>query len=328
MTSRKAPTLMALSARSSSPSGSCTGNDGSVTSSAADLEEFLDGMRRGKKRRLDHLTYEEKVQRKKLKNRVAAQTSRDRKKMKMDDMEANLQQLSDENTQLKSNFRKLEATNHTLRQQNESLQRQLELLRQVMEDQEQRLAEQDQQLKRRDEVVEKVKQEAMEMDQDQEDQTESSVTKSSSPLSSSVADIALKTGSAASTDVDPQQQGLSAHSKKPEAVETKSSTPTKKTTSSSVWQVIALCLLYKICSKQDKENIPSQAQEPLEDLTCSAPGKSWPKLYSQISPAKWQAMLREAATNLPRMQAPYHSCLDSWWGPEQSAWNPRAKVEA
>lgn len=327
MTSRKAPTLMALSARSASPSGSCTGNDGSVTSSAADLEEFLDGMRRGKKRRLDHLTYEEKVQRKKLKNRVAAQTSRDRKKMKMDDMEANLQQLSDENTQLKSNFRKLEATNHTLRQQNESLQRQLEVLRQAMEDQEQRLAEQDQQLKRRDEEVQQVKQEAM--DQDQVDQTVSSVIKSSSPLSSSVADIALKTGSAASTDVDPQQQGLSAHSKKPEVVETKSSTTPKKTTSSSVWQVIALCLLYKICSKQEnKENIPSQAQEPLEDLTCSGAGKSWPKLYSQISPAKWQAMLREAATNLPRMQAPYHSCLDSWWGPEQSAWNPRAKVEA
>lgn len=41
----------------------------------------------GRKRKLDHLSYEEKVQRKKLKNRVAAQTSRDRKKKQMEEMQ-------------------------------------------------------------------------------------------------------------------------------------------------------------------------------------------------------------------------------------------------
>jgi hypothetical protein len=40
----------------------------------------------GRKRKLDHLSPEEKVQRKKLKNRVAAQTSRDRKKRQVEDM--------------------------------------------------------------------------------------------------------------------------------------------------------------------------------------------------------------------------------------------------
>jgi X box-binding protein 1 len=46
----------------------------------------------GRKRKLDHLSYEEKVQRKKLKNRVAAQTSRDRKKKQMDEMQVTIEE--------------------------------------------------------------------------------------------------------------------------------------------------------------------------------------------------------------------------------------------
>jgi len=45
----------------------------------------------GRKRKLDHLTFEEKVQRKKLKNRVAAQTSRDRKKKQMEEMQETIE---------------------------------------------------------------------------------------------------------------------------------------------------------------------------------------------------------------------------------------------
>lgn len=55
---------------------------------------------RGKKRRLDHLTWEEKLQRKKLKNRVAAQTSRDRKKAKMEEMEKTIQEQAEQITVL------------------------------------------------------------------------------------------------------------------------------------------------------------------------------------------------------------------------------------
>lgn len=68
-------------------------------SSSSSMEEFL---ARGKKRRLDHLTWEEKLQRKKLKNRVAAQTSRDRKKAKMEDMEQTIQEQSDKISELQS----------------------------------------------------------------------------------------------------------------------------------------------------------------------------------------------------------------------------------
>lgn len=278
------PTLVAHSVGSMSPS-SASMSSGSST--AGDME-----VKRGKKRRLDHLSYEEKVQRKKLKNRVAAQTSRDRKKMKMDEMEQTLATLAQENSKLKGEFRTVQVTNQSLRLQNDSLQQQLEILRQRLDDQEKRLEEKDREL-------------------------ESLKSGKGAQKAEKVNDIAF--GSAASTDVDPQQKGLSTTNEA-----SVPSNPKTKTTSSSVWQVIALCLLYKICSKQ-QNNIPV-AKEQLEQISSTA-GKSLPKLYSQISTAKWQTMLKEAAMGLPRMQAPYHSCLDSWWGPEQSAWNPQANVE-
>lgn len=74
-----------------------------------------------RKRRLDHLTWEEKMQRKKLKNRVAAQTSRDRKKAKMDEMEYQIKQLVDANERLTSEVSSLKALNERLLSENASL---------------------------------------------------------------------------------------------------------------------------------------------------------------------------------------------------------------
>lgn len=69
----------------------------------------------GRKRKLDHLSNEEKVQRKKLKNRVAAQTSRDRKKRQVEDMvdameiqAKKLASLERENKSLQAKYDKLE----------------------------------------------------------------------------------------------------------------------------------------------------------------------------------------------------------------------------
>ncbi|CAK9813270.1 X-box-binding protein 1 [Anthophora quadrimaculata] len=69
---------------------------------------------RGKKRRLDHLTWEEKLQRKKLKNRVAAQTSRDRKKAKLDELEETVKALKEQNELLSQECVMLRSQNEIL----------------------------------------------------------------------------------------------------------------------------------------------------------------------------------------------------------------------
>ncbi|XP_032667962.1 LOW QUALITY PROTEIN: uncharacterized protein LOC116842625 [Odontomachus brunneus] len=63
---------------------------------------FKSASSRSKRRRLDHLTWEEKLQRKKMKNRVAAQTSRDRKKAKLDELEQTVKMLTQECIMLRS----------------------------------------------------------------------------------------------------------------------------------------------------------------------------------------------------------------------------------
>lgn len=70
-----------------------------------------------RKRRLTHMSTEEKMYRKKLKNRVAAQTSRDRKKAHMDELESTVSILSQEVESLKKQNSSLTSENTLLRQQ-------------------------------------------------------------------------------------------------------------------------------------------------------------------------------------------------------------------
>lgn len=69
----------------------------------------------------------------KLKNRVAAQTSRDRKKAKMDEMDYVIKQLTDENNQLQDHYDRLSKENEQLRKRNNELEQDNEELRENWE---------------------------------------------------------------------------------------------------------------------------------------------------------------------------------------------------
>ena len=62
----------------------------------------------------DHLSPEEKLQRRKLKNRVAAQNARDKKRAKMEDMEEKLKKLESEAKRLREENQKLKLINERL----------------------------------------------------------------------------------------------------------------------------------------------------------------------------------------------------------------------
>jgi X box-binding protein 1 len=218
-----------------------------------------------KRKRLDHLTWEEKLQRKKLKNRVAAQTSRDRKKAKMEEMESTIVALKEDNTNLQTRCDSLQEQNNRLVTKNTELEK--------------RLAELERKFEMRSTEVKKEKK--------------------------TYCDVGCETitdGSAVSNY--PLQQGIVSQAT-PESVQQQK----QQQTTNSLWKIIALCLLYKTCS---------------EISTC-LDLKSLPKAYLKISPQNWKMILKQAASELPKMKAPQSECLDQWWGPQQKSWNP-AKI--
>lgn len=90
---------------------------------AVGLFESKNGPGPRKRKRLTHLTPEEKIMRRKLKNRVAAQTARDRKKMRMETLEETLQKVQNQarellnvNMQLLARAESLESENQVLRE--------------------------------------------------------------------------------------------------------------------------------------------------------------------------------------------------------------------
>ncbi|XP_052894816.1 LOW QUALITY PROTEIN: uncharacterized protein LOC128302116 [Anopheles moucheti] len=107
---------------------------------SSSMDEFIV---RGKKRRLDHLTWEEKIQRKKLKNRVAAQTSRDRKKAKMEEMEKTIEEQSEQIMQLQNRCSSLDTEKGAIYDKYLDLERRFEDLQKRLLAQEQKLVKEE-----------------------------------------------------------------------------------------------------------------------------------------------------------------------------------------
>lgn len=74
-----------------------------------------------KRANLDHLTSEEKMMRRKLKNRVAAQNARDKKRVKMDGMEDMLRMMKQEMDKIRKENKRLIELNERLFSENQNL---------------------------------------------------------------------------------------------------------------------------------------------------------------------------------------------------------------
>jgi len=114
MSTESSPTIKSMENRTDlkRPASSIAAED-STYGSDSEGSEHSDKPPR-KRANLDHLSPEEKLMRRKLKNRVAAQNARDKKRVKMEDMEIELQRL-------KAHAKALETRNAELVAQNERL---------------------------------------------------------------------------------------------------------------------------------------------------------------------------------------------------------------
>lgn len=100
--------------------------DSGLSDSSSCESSVRHGSTPGRKRKLDHLTVEEKIQRKKLKNRVAAQTSRDRKKKQMEEMSVKLERFEKEISNWESKYNQLKTKYEKLEKENRKLKTQLQ----------------------------------------------------------------------------------------------------------------------------------------------------------------------------------------------------------
>jgi len=74
-----------------------------------------------KRANLDHMSPEERLMRRKLKNRVAAQTARDKKRAHMEEMEVVVEKLREEKRRLMDDNNRMQATNNQLQIDNAAL---------------------------------------------------------------------------------------------------------------------------------------------------------------------------------------------------------------
>lgn len=237
----------------------------------------------GRKRKLDHLTFEEKVQRKKLKNRVAAQTSRDRKKKQMEEMqdtidgqsrkiaglERRCDQLANERDKVLAKYEKLERDYQKLKATS-SVTKQPEL--------------------RHHNIPEEHK------------YTRSALEETSAK--GSVGSLSIKSEGSAESQKPLLKVSMEIESTK----RLGKSHSQSKSEVKALLKVIMLCLLYRNSSQT-----LSSTSSTLKNLQ---------KACSRMSRQTWKQMFHQASQQLPRSKASNSHCLNQWWGPTTQEWNP------
>ncbi|RXN07221.1 X-box-binding 1 [Labeo rohita] len=130
---RGAHKVLLISGKQSASSGATQGGYSRSISvmipnqASSDSDSTISGPPMRKRQRLTHLSPEEKALRRKLKNRVAAQTARDRKKAKMGELEQQVLELELENQKLHVENRLLREKTSDLLSENEELRQRLGL---------------------------------------------------------------------------------------------------------------------------------------------------------------------------------------------------------
>jgi myosin heavy subunit len=246
----------------------------------------------GRKRKLDHLTYDEKVQRKKLKNRVAAQTSRDRKKKQMEEMMVTIEKQAKEISQWEHRYNQLKT-------KYDKLDREVAKLKQAANKKEQAAST-------RHSIPEEHKYTRRSSHDDEEKRCEDSSVGS---------EFIKPKGSAVSMKPLPKVKLMKSETTEQSPVN--SPLKKKKNDVQALLKVIMLCLLYKNSSMASTSN---------------AILKSLQSRLSPISAQTWRSILQQAIAQMPKKTAENANCLDQWWasqrlGPENHEWNPIA-IEA
>jgi len=103
------------------PSSSGDSTYGTDSEEGSSIHEGGDSKEVRKRANLDHLSSDEKLMRRKLKNRVAAQNARDKKRVKMEDMDSDLDRLKAHAKALETRNAQLVSENERLVAQNEQL---------------------------------------------------------------------------------------------------------------------------------------------------------------------------------------------------------------
>ncbi|KAM6241440.1 X-box-binding protein 1 isoform 2-T2 [Spheniscus humboldti] len=122
-----APRLLLIPSKAAEPPGPAAGRHLSVVLPAGAAPGLEAPQPARKRQRLTHLSPEEKALRRKLKNRVAAQSARDRKKARMTELEQQVVELEEENQKLLLENQLLREKTCDLALENQELRRRLGL---------------------------------------------------------------------------------------------------------------------------------------------------------------------------------------------------------